>query len=277
MFVREYAQDSGVEKRCLADAVLRSAAGCWLLVTLIGQWLFMYYVVALYGASTVSGHFEDWTRKTTLFRGYIAGDTAGNLAFASHVLFAAVVAFGGTVQLIPHIRERAIAVHRWNGRAFLVAAVVVGVGGLYMVWVRDASVDAIHDTAVSLDALLILVFVALAWRAARDHDIESHRRWALRTFMAANAAGYFVRVFYAGWSVFTAGAGTSKNMDGPMNYFIAFATYLLPLAILELYLRARASGSTLARVATAIVIVALTAYATVGTLAAAMARRALVS
>ena len=105
MFVQEYAQDSGVvEKRCLADAVLRSAAGCWLLVTLIGQWLFMYYVVALYGASTVSGHFEDWTRKTTLFRGYIAGDTAGNLAFASHVLFAAVVAFGGTVQLIPHIR-----------------------------------------------------------------------------------------------------------------------------------------------------------------------------
>jgi hypothetical protein len=261
----------------LTDAVLRSAVGCWLLVTLIGQWLFMYYVVALYGASTVTGHFEGWAKKATLFKGYIPGDTVGNLTFASHVLFAAVVAFGGTVQLIPHIRERAIAVHRWNGRAFLVAAAVVGVGGLHMVWVRGASVDAIHNVAVSLNAVLILVFAALAWRAAREHDIENHRRWALRTFMVANAAGYFVRVFYAGWSVFTAGAGTSRTMDGPMNYFIAFATYLLPLAVLELYLRARASASTAARVATAIVIVALTAYATVGTLAAAMARRALVS
>jgi len=57
---------------------------------------------------------------------------------------------------------------------------------------------------------------------------------------------------------------------------IAFASYLLPLAVLELYLRARASASTLARFATAIVVVALTAYMTVGTFAAAMARRGLV-
>jgi hypothetical protein len=143
--------------------------------------------------------------------------------------------------------------------------------------VRGASVDAIHGVAVSLNAVLILVFVALAWRAARVRDIESHRRWALRAFLVANAAGFFVRVLYAGWSVFTAGAGTSKNMDGPVNYLFAFATYLLPLAILELYLRARASSSTVARFATAIVVVAFTAYTTVGTLAAAMARRALVS
>jgi uncharacterized membrane protein len=237
----------------------------------------MYYVVALYGASTVTGHFEDWAKKTTLFKGYIAGDTAGNLAFASHVLLAAVVAFGGTVQLIPQIRARAIAVHRWNGRAFLAAAVVVGVGGLYMVWVRGARFDLIQAGAVSLNATLILVFVALAWRAARERNIESHRRWALRTFMVANAAGFFVRVLYGGWSVFTAGAGTSKDMDGPINYLFAFAPYLLPLAVLELYLRARDSGSARARFATAIVVVAFTAYTTVGILAAAMARRALVS
>ena len=265
-----------MEKQSLADAALRSAVGCWFFVTLISQWLFMYYVVALYGASTVSGHFVDWQKNTTLFKGYIPGDTAGNLAFAGHVLLAAVVSFGGVVQLIPQIRDRAIAVHRWNGRAFLVAAVVVSSGGLYMVWVRHARFDWVNAVSVSLNAVLTLVFVAVAWRAARVRDIDGHRRWALRTFMVANGAGVFVRVLYGGWSVFTAGVGTSAGMDGPMNYFFAFATYLLPLAVLELYLRARASASTIARFATAIVLVAFTAYLTAGTLAAAVARRHLV-
>jgi uncharacterized membrane protein len=277
MFLQECSNDSeAVGMHYLGDVVLRSAVGCWFFVTLVGQWLFMYYIVALYGASTVTGHFEGWARKPTLFKGYIPGDTVGNLAFASHVLFAAVVAFGGTLQLIPHIRERAIGVHRWIGRTFLVAAVVIGGGGLYMVWVRHARFDAVHSFSISLNAVLILVFVAVAWRAARVGDVESHRRWALRTFMVANGAGLFIRVIYAGWSVFTVGAGTTKQMDGPMNYFFAFASYLLPLAVLELYLRARASTSTLARFATAIVVVALTAYMTVGTFAAAMARRGLV-
>jgi len=277
MFVHAPAQESAAEdKQHLADAVLRSAAGCWLVVTLLGQWLFMYYVVALYGAATVTGRFEDWTKKATLFKGYLPGDTIGNLAFASHVLFAAVLAFGGALQLIPQVRERAIAVHRWNGRAFLVAAAMVGGGGLYMVWVRHARFNNLLACAVSLDAVLILVFVALTWRAARERDIARHRRWALRTFLVAQGAGFSIRVLYAGWSVFTAGAGTGKDMDGPTDYVFAFATYLLPLAILELYLRARDSAGTLARFATAIVLVALTAYTVAGTLAAAMARRALV-
>jgi hypothetical protein len=76
--------------------------------------------------------------------------------------------------------------------------------------------------------------------------------------------------------VFTAGAGTNDTMTGPMNYALEFGAYLLPLAGLELYLRARASTSTRARLVTAAVLVALTAYMTAGTLAAAAARLELV-
>lgn len=257
----------------LADVVLRSAVGCWFLVTLVGQWLFMYYIVALYGAPTVSGHFEGWARKTTLLRGYVPGDTAGNLAFAAHVLFAAVVSFGGALQLIPQIRDHAIAVHRWNGRAFLAAAIVISGGGLYMVWVRHASLHLVNAVAVSLNAVLILVFVAVAWRAARAGDIDRHHRWALRTFLVANASGFFIRVASAAWSVFTAGAWTGKGATGPMDYFFEFASYLLPLGVLELYLRGRASDRPIVRFATAMLLVAFTAYMIAGILAAAMARR----
>lgn len=251
------------DRHRLADAVLRAAVGCWFAVTLAAQWLFAYYVVAVYGASTVTGHFEDWMKKP-LFRGYIAGDTVGNLSFAAHVLFAAVVAFGGVIQLVPQIRARAIGVHRWIGRTFLVATSMIGVSGLYMVWVRRASFDLIHSFAVSLDAVLTLAFTALAWRAARTCDLAAHRRWALRTFMVANAPGLFVRVAYGGWSVLAGGAGTAEGMSGPINYIFAFATYLVPLAILELYLRARASARPALRFAIAILLVAVTAYIAIG-------------
>lgn len=267
MFPQEHSRDLRVvDKRWLADAVLRSAVGCWFFVTFIGQWLFMYYIVALFGISTVSGHFEDWTRKATLFKGYVAGDTVD---FAAHVLAAAVIAFGGMLQLIPLIRARAIAAHRWNGRAFLVAAAVASVVGLYMVWVRHATFGPINSIAVSLNAVLILVFVAAAWRAVRVHDIDGHRRWALRTFMVVNGV-FFIRVAMAAWSAFAPGVATQA-----VFYFFEFASYLLPLGVLELYLRARTSAGTIARFAMAIVLVALTAYMVVGTFAAAMARRAL--
>src|SRR5215467_7331770 len=99
MILPGHAQDPEVvDRHDLAGAVLRSAAGCWFFVTLIGQWLFLYYIVVLYYASTLSGHFESWRF------GYRPGDSAGNLAFAAHVLFAAVVALGGLLQLIPQIR-----------------------------------------------------------------------------------------------------------------------------------------------------------------------------
>src|SRR5262245_19333605 len=103
MLLRPHPQDpEAAGMRDLAGAVLRSAAGCWFAVTLVGQWLFLYYIVARYHAATLSGHPERWNT------GYIPGDTAGNLAFAAHVLLAAVVAFGGPLQLIPQLRTRAI-------------------------------------------------------------------------------------------------------------------------------------------------------------------------
>jgi uncharacterized membrane protein len=270
MIAQEHSKDLRVvDKHWLADAVLRNAAGCWFFVTFIGQWLFMYYIVALFGISTVTGHFEDWTRKTTLFKGYVPGDTVGNLNFAAHVLAAAVVAFGGMLQLIPQIRGRAIAVHRWNGRVFLVAAVVASVVGLYMVWVRHATFGLLNSVAISLNAVLIFVFVAAAWRAARVGDIDGHRRWALRTFMVVNGV-FFIRVAMAAWSAFAPGVATHA-----VYYFFEFASYLLPLGVLELYLRARTSASTIARFATAILLVAFTAYMTLGTFAAAVVRRAI--
>jgi len=211
-------------------AFLRAAARFWFIVAVLGQWAFLAYITVFYGTSTATGHLQAWSKNKFLLKGYIAGDTMGNAAFAAHALLAAVIAFGGAIQLIPQIRSRAMAVHRWNGRLFLVTAFGVSITGLYMSWIRGATLGLEGSLATTLNAALILVFGAIAWRTALKRDAASHRRWALRTFMVANGQ-WFVRVGFFAWIMIQQG----RYLSTFFRYW-NFACYLLPLALLELYL-----------------------------------------
>lgn len=254
----------GSNLNSVAETALKAAARFWFLVAVIGQWAFMFYLVAFYGPSTFTGNFQAWTRNTMLFKGYVVGDTLGNLAFAGHALLAAVIAFGGTLQLIPQIRARAISVHRWIGRVFMVTALGLSVSGLYMEWVRGARINMTNALATSLNAVLIIAFVGLAWRAARSHQIATHRRWALRTYLVANAQ-WFTRVGVFAWILVNQGpVGIGAKFDGPVMVFMEFGCYLVPLAVLELYLRAKENPAPRGRLAMAGGLVVLTLLMAVG-------------
>ncbi len=216
-----------------ATVALRASAAFWFATVFVGQWAFLYYIAAFYGTSIVQGDFKAWNRNTNLFNGYVAGDTIGNLVFAAHVLLAGVVAFGGTLQLIPQIRARVPAVHRWNGRVFLFTAMAASIGGLYMAWMRPGP-GFVSRLSITLDAVLIIAFGALAWRAARAREISTHRRWALRTFIVANGV-WFQRIGFMAWIIVNQGPVAMKPFSG----FWQWGCYLLPLLVLELYLRAK--------------------------------------
>src|SRR6185295_18158611 len=142
----------------------------------------------------------------------------GNLAFAAHALLAAVIAFGGALQIVPQIRARALAFHRWNGRVFLVTAVGLSLSGLYMVWVRGANPSVVGKVSTSLNAVLILTFAAFAWRAALRRDVSVHRRWALRLYLVANAQ-WFIRVGVFAWFLLNRAVGVKAGLSGPFFYF----------------------------------------------------------
>lgn len=250
--------------RSFAETALKAAAGFWLLVAVIGQWIFMFYIAAVYGSPTAMGKFEAWNAVRVRLRGYVPGDTIGNISFAAHVLLAGVVAFGGAIQLIPQIRKRAIALHRWNGRVFMVTALGMSISGLYMVWVRGARLNMTSGIAVSLNGLLIIAFILLAWRAAVRHEITSHRRWALRSYLVANGQ-WFIRVGLFAWILINRGpVGIGDNFDGPFILFWSFGCYLVPLGVLELYLRAKDDSGTFQRGATAGVLFVLTLVTAAG-------------
>jgi hypothetical protein len=247
--------------------LLNGAAGFWWLTAILGQWAFLYYILSFYGASSLSGDFEIWNRLKVMGRTpYVAGDTAGNLAFLAHALAAGIIAFGGALQLVPGIRARFPAFHRWNGRLFLLTVTGLSLSGFYLVWVRGTSPDSLNALSTTINGVLILAFAALALRAAMARNITVHRRWAMRLYLVSNAQ-WFLRVGVFAYFVVNMGLGNKVKFSDPFLSFWVFGCYLVPIAVLEVYLRAKDRAGPAGRTVVAIGLIGLTLLMAAGALA----------
>ena len=255
---------------CIAEASLKRSAQLWFVVATIGMWLFVYYIAGFYGGPTVQGDFEAWSRNKMLPHGFVRGDTVGNLQFAAHVLMAAVMTVGGTLQLIAQLRARVPKLHRWTGRVFIVLAILLSLGGLYMVCISGRYNQLVNAFGISLNAVLIITSGVMAWRYALARDFASHRRWALRTFVLASGV-WFMRLGYMAWIIINHGpVGIGQKGDGPFDIVWQFGSFLLPLLILEIYLRVKQSGTTSARLLTAAALVVSSVLTGIGIFGAYM-------
>lgn len=252
-----------------AAAALDACAAFWFLATVVGQLLFAAYIVVLYGGHAARGHLPGWN--TVMTHGHVPGDGAGNLATGVHLLLAAVLMLGGALQLVPQVRRHAPALHRWNGRVYLAGAMLAALSGLYMLWWRGAVGDVVQHLGISLNAVLVLLFAGLALRRALQREFAAHRRWALRLFLAVGGVWFF-RVGLMFWLAVNGGpAGFDPaTFTGPALSFLAFAQYLLPLAVLEAYLRCRDGGGPMQRLGMAAVLAVLTLAMSAGIAMAAL-------
>ena len=228
---------------------LNPAAAFWLLVMLLGQWAFFYYIVMHYGGSLVSGDWEVWNR-LSVFKvfPFVAGDRIGNLTFLSHALAAGIIALGGALQLVPQIRSRFPSFHRWNGRVFLLTVVALSLSGFYLVWIRSAKPAWPGSIALSLNGVLILAFAAAAWRAVRRRDFARHREWAMRLYLVSNGQ-WFIRIGMFCYGMFVKVTGLAPLPPGQFFKLWQYGCFLVPLALLQLYFMAGRSRSRPFRVA----------------------------
>jgi hypothetical protein len=227
-----------VPHRAPSHPWLKRSAVTWYLVAAAGQLAFVYFIAAYYGVRTAKGDFAAWDDKP-LIEGYVAGDTLGNIMFISHVLLAAVITLGGLHQLIPAIRNRWPVSHRIVGRSFVIVAYFMALNGLWLVWVRGTQLSPASAIPTSLNALLLLWFVSAAWFLAMRGRYAEHRRWALRAFVVANGVWFF-RIGIMAWVLINQGpVGMNATLSGPADLALGYGSYLLPLALLELYLRAQ--------------------------------------
>ncbi len=240
-----------------AAKALRTSAAFWFVTAVAGQLVFALYIAAFYGRSAASGDYSAWNEVLT--QGFVAGDAKGNIALAAHLSLAFVITVGGPLQLVPKIRTRAAKLHRWVGRVYLVIALTLSLGGLYLVWSRSElpGWSLPNSLAISINAILIIVCGIMAWRHAIARRLNLHRRWALRLFIAVSGV-WFLRVGVMLWILLLGPAGLGEDLHGPVGVALSFAQYLVPLAVLELYFRAQTSPSATNRYAVAGLLAVLT-------------------
>jgi len=236
-----------------ASKSLSLAASVWLVVTAIGQWIFVIYVAALY-LPLLARLGLPGLDETHLPDGFIPGDLAGNLAIAAHLVIAIIIIGLGPLQLMAPVRNRYPRFHKWVGRTYLTTAVITSLAGLFLVWTRGVLGGLTGHLAISLDGILIILFGAITLRHAIARRFTKHRDWALRLFMVGSAVWFF-RIGMMAWIVLTGGIGIDfETFSGPFLRFWFFGQMLIPLALLELYIRARDSKSAILKYsATAVV------------------------
>ena len=247
----------------LSWRALNGAAALWCSAAIAGQLLFALYTAIFYGGALLRGAPEDWNK--VLPHGYVAGATAGNLTLGAHLMLAVIILLCGALQLLPRLRNTMPRVHRWSGRVYVTLAVIASLTGLYMTWSRDSSNRLLQHAGISVAAALILLCAAMAVHGARQRAFAAHRRWALRLFLVVGAVWFF-RVGLMFWLFVNKGpAGFDpKTFTGPFLDFLSFAQFLLPLAVLELYLWVRERGGEVGRLAVAGLLLVLTGAMTVG-------------
>lgn len=229
---------------------LRLGASVWFVAATLGQWAFVAFILLFFGGHTLNGDLPALNDKPHV-TGYVPGDAMGNILFIAHALMGGLVTLSGTCQLVPAMRRRWPSLHRWNGRVFLSISLLAASSGLYLTWIRGSQLGPGSNLSITLNGLLILIFAPLAWRSAMRRDFVRHRRHALRTFLLVNGV-WFLRIGIMLAGLVLAPLGIRIDYQGIVFVGVSFASWLLPLAVLELYLRAESSQRAAPRYAMAV-------------------------
>lgn len=250
-----------------SNKLLNGAGALWLTTALIGQWLFVGYIVAFYGVSFWSGNLAQWG--DVLPNGIVEGESVGNALIIVHILLPILVMSLGGLQLVPAIRNRFRAFHRYNGRFYLVTAVVTSITGIYMILARGTVGDTIQHLMTTFNGLLILLFAYFTVDMAMRRDFDEHRKWAMRLFVVVSGVWTF-RVMLMFW--FTANGGPVgvdlETFTGPAIKIMNVAQFLLPLLVLECYFAGQQSLSQFIKLVASVVVLLTTLCMAVGIFAA---------
>jgi hypothetical protein len=225
-----------------SEKTLNNIVKCWVVVALLGQWLFAAYILSIYALPTLFGNSE-LTHSLSPGQGVNAKNGVDSFIFFAHILPAALMAMSGLFQLFPVIRRKYPKFHRYNGRMFLVLGLSGAFTGLYLTWGAGFRFSDIGSLGVTFNGILIPIAIYFAWKAAINKNFLSHQRFAIHSFILINGVWSF-RLYLMGWFLVNQGGnGNSKAIDGPADITLSFASYLLPMIIAEIIFWAQRSKS----------------------------------
>jgi len=218
--------------------LLKASATFWFCLAVVGQIIFIWFIVYKYGGSALQGQAEEvWNKELT--HGYVPGETSSNIATVLHLFFATVITLGGLLQLTPQIRNRFPVFHRWNGRIYISTAFIMSLSGLFLIWTTGTVGDWTMSTGQSFNALVIMLCAFQAIKFARASNFVIHRQWAIRLFLVVSGVWFF-RVFMMAWfGIHQAPVGLDpETFTGWFVTLLTWGETIISLAIAQLYFHA---------------------------------------
>jgi hypothetical protein len=217
-----------------AHDLLGKLVASWLIVVLVGQWMFALYILVVFAFPFLVGGIAS-VDFSNMITGSKEGDFFGNTALLTHLIPAAVISMGGVFQIVPWVRKYHPRFHRWNGRVFLTLGILGALTGLYLTWGRGSRLSDIGAYGITLNGVLILITALLAWQYAVKKRFDLHRRFAVHAFLLINGVWTF-RLYLMGWFAVNQGPnGNNSALDGPVDIVISYACYMAPMLVAELF------------------------------------------
>ena len=102
----------------------------------------------------------------------------------SHITAGLTALLLGPAQFWAAWRTRALMLHRWLGRVYVLAVTVGGCAAIYLSWfVAPYEGGKITGASMALLAVAWLVTTTLGWRRAVAGEIDAHREWMFRSYL----------------------------------------------------------------------------------------------
>jgi uncharacterized membrane protein len=132
----------------------------------------------------------------------------------AHILPAVLFMMLGPLQFVRGLRAKYPRVHRWSGRIFLTASLVVGVTGLALAFGKTiGGVD--EKAAITLFGSFFLIALAKGLCHAMRREFVQHREWMIRAY----AIGLAVATIRPIMATFFAAAVLRGHRPVPHEFF----------------------------------------------------------
>lgn len=230
----------------------------------ISAGLFGLYILAFYAAALYQGNLERWNE---ILPGLYDQNTArATTGIGLHFATGGIILILGSIQLIDAVRLRYLAFHRWVGRIYILASILVSLGGLTFIIVKGTIGGIVMDIGFGLYGILMLLAAVQTYRHAVAKNTETHRAWALRLYALA-IGSWLYRMDYGFWFILTDKAGHNNTFTGMFDYVMAFFFYVPNLIVAEIFIRSqnKRKMSMWLNLAFTLVLWALTGFLLLGT------------
>jgi hypothetical protein len=201
--------------------------------------LFALYITGFYLIAHTKPEVEAWN--DVLPQLYSPNEPAAMTGMISHFFTGAILLFFGPIQFSTWLRKNYSYIHRWIGVSYTFAGFITGFGGLVFMLILGAAGGITMLIGFGIYGFLMMVASVQTLRYAMRREFNTHREWAIRLF-ALGLGSWLYRIGY-GFAFSTTGTtGMGINYSGPLDYFMDFAFFVIPLIVAEMVIQGKRSS-----------------------------------